>query len=168
MADQGAPRAVGLSAARRCRPCLPRESRQSGVPAAPDRPPPMRLARGPAKRQYSLPDAEIVGVEVSSLPPVRQSYITCAILRKGPPPRLLSMKAAAAADTPGRLNLTRSRNTPPGDHESPMEPQRNQTSCGLSQLVIQRSPPFTGAGIDRRPPDGPSKAPIADLQRAGE
>src|SRR5262249_1502869 len=37
-----------------------------------------------------------------------------------------------------------------GERKSPMEPRRNQTSCGLSQLIIQHSPPFAGVGIDQR------------------
>src|SRR5262245_18813506 len=65
MADQTALTAIGSSGARQCQQDRRGERQQSNVPAAPDRLAPKRSVRRPAARQRPLPDAEIVGGEVS-------------------------------------------------------------------------------------------------------
>src|SRR6516225_8097135 len=66
--------AIDPSSARKCRSPRPGYTRRSSAPAAPDKSAPKRYATRPAARQRPLPDAEIVGEEVSCRLAPRQPH----------------------------------------------------------------------------------------------
>src|SRR5262249_516845 len=75
MAGPAALITIDRSSARRCRAGCQGQTPRSSAPAATDRLAPARCARAPAARQRLLPDAEIVGGEVSFLTSLYFTFI---------------------------------------------------------------------------------------------